>query len=331
MQYVNDEEASEQQITPEEFLAEQKSRIRTRSFWAIGTGALVVGAHLAWLALFSFAGLQPDFSVLFRSILFILGLFILGGGIWGLRHAKNLKIEDLIASPEAIEFARQSERAVPYFTYVLVGLIVAVALCQTAAGLEESVDLAGFVKPDFLHKGEYWRILTGATLHGGILHIFFNGQALLGFGALIEYLSNRANLLIVFVLAIVGGGLCSLIFMPDGTAVGASGGIMGLIGYLAVYGYRRKRQLPPDFLKSMLINIGFIAAFGLIAYQIIDNFAHLGGFLTGAIYGFVQIPRDLQKNPREVGAAVELLGYAALIIFVFSCIFSILLLLRVVE
>jgi hypothetical protein len=81
----------------------------------------------------------------------------------------------------------------------------------------------------------------------------------------------------------------------------------------------------------MLINIGFIAAFGLIAYQIIDNFAHLGGFLTGAIYGFVQIPRDLQKNPREVGAAVELLGYAALIIFVFSCIFSILLLLRVVE
>jgi membrane associated rhomboid family serine protease len=106
---------------------------------------------------------------------------------------------------------------------------------------------------------------------------------------------------------------------------------MGLIGYLAVYGFRRKRQLPPDFLKSMLINIGFIAAFGLIAYQIIDNFAHLGGFLAGAAYGFVQIPRDLQKNPREVGAVVELLGYAALIIYVFACLFSILLLLNVVK
>jgi rhomboid protease GluP len=330
MQYVNDDETPEQQISPEEYLAEQKSRIRTRSVWAIGIGALVVAAHLAWLALFSFAGLQPDFSVLFRSILFILGLFIFTGGIWGLRHAKNLKLEDLIASPEAIEFAHQSELSAPYFTYVLVGLIVAVTLCQMAAGLDESIAIAGFVKPDFLRQGEYWRILTGATLHGGILHIFFNGQALLGFGGLIEYLSNRANLLIVFVLAIVGGGLCSLIFMPNGTAVGASGGIMGLIGYLAVYGYRRKRQLPPDFLKSMLINIGFIAAFGLIAYQIIDNFAHLGGFLTGALYGFVQIPRDLQKNPREVGAAVELFGYAALIIFTFSCIFSILLLLKVV-
>jgi membrane associated rhomboid family serine protease len=82
-------------------------------------------------------------------------------------------------------------------------------------------------------------------LHGGILHIFFNGQALLGFGGLIEYLSNRAHLLIVFVLAIIGGGLCSLFFMPDGNSVGASGGIMGLIGYLAIYGFRRKRQLPP--------------------------------------------------------------------------------------
>lgn len=330
MQYVNDE-TPERQLSPEEYLAQQKRAIRVRSFWAIGIGALLVGAHLGWLVLFSFAGLQPDFSVLFRSILFILGLFIFGGGIWGVRQARNLKLEDLIPSPEAIEFARRTEVSTPYFTYLLVGLIVAVTLCQMSAGLDESREIAGLEKTDFWRRGEYWRILTGATLHGGILHIFFNGQALLGFGGLIEYLSNRAHLLIVFVLAIVGGGLCSLVFLPEGNSVGASGGIMGLIGYLAIYAFRRKRQLPPDFLKNMLINVGFIAAFGLIAYQIIDNFAHLGGFLTGAIYGAVQIPRDLKANPRSAGAVVELLGYAALIVFVFACIFSILLLLKVVR
>jgi len=331
MQYVNDSETPERQISPEEYLAEQKRAIRTRSLWAIGIGALVVAAHLAWLVLFSFVGLNPDVSILFRSILFILGLFFLGGGIWGVRHAKNLKLEDLIPSPEAVEFARQSELSVPYFTYILIGLIVAVTLCQMAAGLDESREIAGLEKASFWSGGEYWRILTSGTLHGGILHIFFNGQALLGFGGLIEYLSNRAHLLIVFVLAIIGGGLCSLLFMPVGNVIGASGGIMGLIGYLAIYGYRRRRQLPPNFLKSMLINIGFIAAFGLIAYQIIDNFAHLGGFLTGAVYGFVQIPRDLHKNPRSTGTVVELLGYGALLVFVFACIFSILLLLKVVQ
>jgi hypothetical protein len=45
----------------------------------------------------------------------------------------------------------------------------------------------------------------------------------------------------------------------------------------------------------------------------------------------IQIPSDLKKNPREIGAVVELLGYAALIIFVLSSLFSILLLLKVVQ
>ncbi|MCY7345388.1 MAG: rhomboid family intramembrane serine protease [Pyrinomonadaceae bacterium] len=331
MQYVNDNETPERQLTPEEYLGERKNAIRKRAFWAVGIGALVVGAHLGWLVLFSLAGWHPDFSILFRSVAFILGLFVFAGGVWGIYHARSLKIEDLIASPEAIEFARQTEAAPPYFTYLLVGLIVAVMLCQLSVGLDESREIAGLQKSDFWVRGEYWRILTGAALHGSILHIFFNGQALLGLGGLIEHLSNRAHLLIVFVLAIVGGSLCSLYFLPEGNSVGASGGVMGLFGYLAVYAFRRKRQLPPDFLKSLLINIGFIAAFGLIAYQIIDNFAHLGGFAAGAIYGLIQIPRDLQKNPRTVGAVTELFSYAALLIFVFTCIFSILLLLKVVQ
>ena len=326
MQYVNDEETPERQISPEEYLAEQKTQIRKRAFWSIGIGVFIISAHLVL-----FAVADVEFTLLFRSIFFILGLFALGGGVWGIYYAKNLALKDLIPTPEAIEFARQAERSTPYFTYVLVGLIVVVTLCQTAAGLDESIEIAGFVKPNFLSKGEYWRILTGATLHGGILHIYFNGQALYGFGGLIEFLSNRAHLMIVFVLAIIGGGLCSLFFMPAATSIGASGGVMGLIGYLAIYGYRRKEQLPPDFLKSMLINVGFIAAFGLVAYQIIDNFAHLGGFIVGAIYGFLQIPRDLQKNPREVGTAAEMLGYAALLVFIFTCILSVLLLLKIVT
>ena len=122
-----------------------------------------------------------------------------------------------------------------------------------------------------------------------------------------------------------------MFFMPNSLPmVGASGGIMGLIGYLAIYGYRRKQQLPPDFLRSMLINIGFIAAFGLVAYQIIDNFAHLGGFLVGAVYAFLQVPRDLGKNPRRVRAVTEGFGYLALGVIVFTSIFTILMLLKII-
>ncbi len=325
LQYEKSEE-NQPQITPEEYLQKQKIALRKRGFWFIGFGVLILAFHA--VAVFIQAIELED---LFRSILFILGLFAFVGGIWAIYYANKLTFQDLIPTQEAVEFARQSQTTKPYFTYILLGSIVAVTLVQMATGLDKSIEAAGFVKPDFVEKGEYWRILTGGALHGGLLHIYFNGQALYGFGNLIEYLSNRAHLAIVFMLAIIGGGLFSLLFLPAGISVGASGGIMGLIGYLAIYGYRRKRQLPPDFLKSMLINIGFIAAFGIIAYQIVDNFGHLGGLIVGAIYGFVQIPKDLKKNPRAVGTITELVGYAALGVFLFACILSILLILQIVR
>jgi len=348
LQYEN-EEISEQKISPEEFLAEQKRSIRKKAFWATGAGAFLVIISVAgiWLLVNYFPESLEEvslkdkgfFSILFRNILFFLGLFFLAGGIWGLFYAKNLTLEDFIVSPEALVFLEQSRDQKPVYSYILVGSIVIVYLAQlmadsqnprTGSELDYSIELAGFVKPLF-RQGEYWRILTGGALHGGLLHIYFNSQAFYGFGSTIEFLANRAHLAIVFVLAVLGGGFLSLIFMPEGTSVGASGGIMGLVGYLAIYGYRRKRQLPPDFLKNMLVNIGFIAAFGLIAYQIVDNFGHLGGLLVGAIYGFIQIPGDLSKNPREVGTITEIFGWIAVGVFIYTCIFSVLLLLKVVS
>ena len=325
LQYEKSEE-NEPRLTPEEYLEKQKSAIRRRAYWFLAGGGLII----SFLLFEIFAEIISS-EELFRSIFFMLGLFGLVGGFWGIYYAKKLTLKDLIPSPEAIEFLRREQFTKPYFSYILVACLIAVTVCQMWTGLDKSIDEAGFVKPDFLKGNEYWRILTGGVLHGGILHLYFNGQALYGFGSLIESLSNRAHLATVLLLAIVGGGIFSLIFLPAGTSVGASGGIMGLIGYLAIYGYRRKRQLPPDFLKNMLINVGFIAAFGIVAYQIVDNFDHLGGLITGGIYGFVQIPKDLHKNPRSVGAITETFGLIALGIFIFTCVLSILLILNLVK
>ncbi len=50
MQYVNDEKTPEPQITPEEYLAEQKNKIRKRAFWSIGFGVFIISAHLVLFA-----------------------------------------------------------------------------------------------------------------------------------------------------------------------------------------------------------------------------------------------------------------------------------------
>ncbi|MBA2621363.1 MAG: rhomboid family intramembrane serine protease [Acidobacteria bacterium] len=334
----NDESSPPPQLpTPEEFLKQQKDTIRRRSFWFLAGGALL----LAYIVFELLAG-RASARDLFGAIFFILGLFGLGGGAWGVYYARRLTLPDLIPSPEAFEFlqAARADGTKPYFTYIIIGCLILVTvfelLTERVASVfdvgEQSAAVAGLVKPLVVHRGEYWRILTAATLHGIFpLHLYFNAQALYGFGNLIERLSNRAHLTIVFLLSIVGGGFLSLFSMPDVRSIGASGGVMGLIGYAAVYGYRRRRQLPPDFLKTMLVNIAFIAAFGIIAYKIVDNFAHLGGLLTGALYGFFQIPRDLHKNPRFVKRKTEVFGLIALGVFIFTSILTVLLLLKIVR
>lgn len=193
--------------------------------------------------------------------------------------------------------------------------------------LRISSEIAGFAKPEFFH-GEYWRILTGAFLHGFIVHVVMNSYAFYGFGKLFELLTNRAHLPIVFLLSAVSGGLMSAYFLPYGISVGASGGIVGLIGYLLVYAFRRRQFVSSAFRKSLVINIGFILVFGLVLYQFVDNWGHIGGLLAGILYGFVQIPSDEYKNPQDAGTLAEVAGLAALGTCIATSIFCIYLLLR---
>ena len=252
----------------------------------------------------------------------------------------SVKIENSPPAEIPDEQAEHFQRAAPAFPVyasILISCLVLVSVFQFLAdgkdsilfGGETSVLLAGFVKPAFL-SGEYWRILTGFVLHAGLIHLLFNCYALYVLGRLMETLSNRAHLAIIFLLAALSGNVLSLIFLPDGTSVGASGGVVGFLGYLTVYGYRRRSLLSPGFLKNMLFNVGLLAFYGLALYNKIDNFGHLGGLLAGALYGFFQIPSDVYQDPRTIDGKTEIAGLIALAVTITISIFSILILLRIV-
>lgn len=218
----------------------------------------------------------------------------------------------------------------PIYTILMVALTAIVFLVQIGTGFEVSTAAVSFDKLMFVNHHEYWRILTGATVHGGFLHVLMNGYAFYMFGQIIETISNRAHLAIVFLLSAVAGGLLSLVFLPDGSSVGASGGILGIVGYLTVYAFRRRQFISKEFRKSLLINLGFILIFGLFLFDRIDNYAHIGGLLAGAIYGLIQIPSNEYTDPREAGKLTEIAGLASLGIYLASGVFAILLMLRAV-
>lgn len=248
------------------------------------------------------------------------------------------EIEENEIPHEPVENAQRAIFVFPVYSVILIVCLIAVSLCQFYVdgqdgilfGGETSMLAAGFVKPLFSY-GQYWRILTGAALHGGLIHLAFNCYALYILGKLVEILSNRAHLAIMFLLATIGGGILSLIFLPEGVSVGASGGIIGFLGYLTIYGFKRRKLLSNAFLKSMLFNVAFIAFIGIFVLPNIDNYGHLGGLLTGAIYGIFQISGDVYKDPRQVGKATKFAGLTALGIFIAVSILSLLILLGVIQ
>jgi membrane associated rhomboid family serine protease len=242
----------------------------------------------------------------------------------------SLKYQDEDDNPPetGVETSAVVPMPIPAYTITLLVCIIAVMAAELFRGLEPSILAAGFSKPDFIFGHEYWRILTGAAVHGSLLHVAMNGYALYSFGRLFEMLSSRAHLAIVFLLSAIGGGVLGLIMSPAGISVGASGGIVGLVSYLAVYSFRRRKFISPEFRKNLLINIGFILVFGLVLYQIVDNYGHIGGLIVGAVYGFLQIPSDEYIDPREAGSITQVFGLIAIGIYVATSFFSIYLILK---
>jgi membrane associated rhomboid family serine protease len=261
------------------------------------------------------------FSDLFRSLLFIIGVVSFVGGVWEYYQAKRLTAEDLAKHNEAREFTESIERTPIIYTKVVLGCLVVVAVLQLITGNKESIQAAGLVK-SAVWEGEAWRLFTCATLHVNFIHIWMNGQALVGLGRMIESLANRAYLAIVFLPSALCGSIFSLLFMPNTTSVGASGGIMGLVGFLAVLGYRRKEILPSGFFKSILINICFIGVIGLVGFAVIDNAAHLGGLAAGAACGVIFIKKADSAGPAETNGLVRGLGFASLLAIVAISLFS---------
>jgi rhomboid protease GluP len=224
---------------------------------------------------------------------------------------------------DAAEPPRRERSPIPVYTTTLIIAIAIVFIAQLAEGIDNSILRAGFVKTDFSRKHEYWRILTGATEHASIVHILMNSYAFYSFGRIFEMLTNRAHLAVVFLLSAIGGGILSFLLLPDAISVGASGGIVGLVSYLAVYSFKRRKFITPQFRRSLLINIGFILIFGLVLYQVVDNYGHIGGLITGAIYGFIQIPTDEYTDPRLASKPVDYIGVVALGIYLTACAFAI--------
>jgi rhomboid protease GluP len=239
-------------------------------------------------------------------------------------------------SPDRLTWQVREARARPparggpaRYTQVLAGAIGAVVLVQALsalghgaipvmpgnAGSGPSVDAAGMVA-EYVRQGQVWRLLSSAFMHDGLLHFGMNTMALLALGRFMEAYSHRAYVPIVFLVTALAASTAS--YLNVDASVGASGGIMGMFGFLALMARRRREVMPPGFGKAILIDIGVIAAMGFFGRGYIDNWAHAGGFVAGALLGWLMIPRGGRTAYWEPSRPIRRLGDAALAILLLA-------------
>lgn len=144
---------------------------------------------------------------------------------------------------------------------------------------------------------DYWRLVTAAFLHGGLLHIALNMYALYLFGPFVEEVLGRWRFVVTYLTLAVGSSvLVYLLTAPGVATIGASGAVFGLFGLALVF-LIRTRQNITGMLVLLAIN-GVISLQSGISWQ-----GHLGGFLTGLALGlvFAYAPRD-RRTLYQIGA-----------------------------
>ena len=128
---------------------------------------------------------------------------------------------------------------------------------------------------------EYYRLITGTFIHANIVHLLLNCYSLYVIGTQIENFMGRWKYLVVYFVSALTGSLLSIL-LSDAASIGASGAIFGLMGSLLYFGYHYRVYLG-SVLKSQIIPlILFNLLIGFITPGI-DNFAHIGGLIGGAL------------------------------------------------
>ena len=135
---------------------------------------------------------------------------------------------------------------------------------------------------DAVRSGEIYRLLTGIFLHANILHLAFNCYALYILGTQLESFMGKIKYLFIYLFSGLTGALFSIIFSKGAASIGASGAIFGIMGSLVYIGYHYRVYLG-NVIKSQIIPVIILNLFIGFISSGIDNFAHIGGLIGGAL------------------------------------------------
>jgi rhomboid protease GluP len=221
-------------------------------------------------------------------------------------------------------------------TFGLIGACVAVYLAVAFAGQSYGYPLnvglvtqpfdvvgKGALVPALVARGEVWRLVSSMFLHAGFIHLALNMLSLYFLGAFMEVTFGRTRLLALYLTSGLAGGLAYLYFGDfNGSVVGASGAIFGLLGGVLGYSVRRGTFSWQNPLIRQLLILTALNLYIGFSVPNISNAAHIGGLLSGLAFGWLVAPTVFsQKRARAATPTIIVLGAELILLAVWFLVF----------
>ncbi|KAL4188214.1 hypothetical protein AMTRI_Chr09g22800 [Amborella trichopoda] len=142
-----------------------------------------------------------------------------------------------------------------------------------------------------VHRHQGWRLITCIWLHAGVIHLLANMLSLVFIGIRLEQQFGFVRIGVIYLLSGFGGSILSSLFIQNNISVGASGALFGLLGAMlselltnwTIYSNKLAA------LVTLIMIVAINLAVGILPH--VDNFAHIGGFLSGFLLGFILLIR----------------------------------------
>ncbi|KAJ9698436.1 hypothetical protein PVL29_007496 [Vitis rotundifolia] len=163
-----------------------------------------------------------------------------------------------------------------------------------------------------VHRHQVWRLISCIWLHAGVFHVLANMLSLVFIGIRLEQEFGFVRIGLLYVVSGFGGSMLSSLFIQSSISVGASGALFGLLGGMlselitnwTIYANKFAALL--TLILIIIVNL----AVGILPH--VDNFAHIGGFVSGFLLGFVFLIRPQygwvsQRNasPGHIAASIK--------------------------
>jgi len=189
-------------------------------------------------------------------------------------------------------------------TKVLMAVLAAVWLLNLVSrGLVESLLV---MSNGAVYVGQFWRLLTAAFTSGGLFGTLMNLLVLWIAGRAIESELGRWRLVVLYLVAGLGGSTLLFVFGPfSGAGLGGSAAVLGLLAANSIFKYKSREDVRADIGLFVLLILYSV----LVGFQSFGWLMLIGGIVAGALAGLV-----LAYAPRQNRTAVQVVGLLGVVL-----------------